>query len=435
MRYKWIVIVCLVLFAQHGFAQGDVCKYSRALYYDDFGGNDPIDPWYYIGTYPNIVDYSNSNGAETQEGQYTITKKGLQKILTLDNGYKGNYWFQIGDHTHPEENRGYFLEVNGYTFSSSVVYKTTIDNVDAHTGQKLIFSAYITDVVCTACLGDIMHHMECSDCGMCFPSEVDLDIRLYDAATNQRLKYFWDRIWSNKEWQLIEHTITVYQNVSSVRLEIALRARESCGVVGVIDPHGNDFAIDDIKLSVCGPEYVAHDTTVCDTLLPIFWRGHYFSRAETQIDTIRDVDNVDSVCVYNTLKTTPCYRLYPLIVNKYNRQLLCDNVTMSNLFSQNTPISFQWYKDGVPIEGANADDYSELDELHGIYQLCIGMSDGTYVWSNIIEIPDTRVPSPVRVQIYNSRGVPVREDQVRYGIYLYRYEQDNHVWTEKKLFP
>lgn len=431
MRYKWIVIVCLVLFAQHGFAQGDVCKYSRALYYDDFGGNDPIDPWYYIGANPNIVDYTNSNGAETQEGQYTITKKGLQKILTLDNGYKGNYWFQIGDHTHPEENRGYFLEVNGY-LSESVVYRTTIENVNVHPGQKLVFSAYVTDIVCTACLNDIADHMGCSNCGLCIPSAVDLEFRLYDAAKNQRIRFFQDRVWTNTEWQPIEHAVTMYQDVSSVRLEIALKGRQNC-IVG--DSYGNDFAIDDIQLRVCGPEYVAHDTTVCDTLFPFSWRGHEFIYSGTRIDTIRDVDLDDSVYVYNTIKDTNCYRHYSIIVNKYNWQLLCDNIALRNLFPQSTPETFQWYKDGKPVDGANMDNYSEQDELHGSYQLCIGMSNGTLVWSNIIDVLDTRVPSPVRVQIYDSRGVPVREDQVRHGIYLYRYEQDDHVWTEKKLIP
>lgn len=427
MRYRWIIIVCFVFFAQHVVAQGDVCKYGRVLFYDDFGGNDPSDPSSYHGNYPNIVNYTNSNGSGMKEGLYIITRKGCMKTLTLENGYKDNYWYMIGDHTHPDERRGYFLEVNGY-LSQRVFYKTTINNVDVHPGQKLILSAYATDVVCTSCLVDISKHMDCNNCGMCIPHTIYLDFRLYDAATDQKLMSFRRKVESSETWTLIEHATTMYKDISSIRLEIELMDIVSCD-------YGNDFAIDDIKLSVCGPEYVAHDTTVCDTLLPIFWRGHYFSRAETQIDTIRDVDNVDSVCVYNTLKTTLCYRLYPLIVNKYNRQLLCDNTALSNLFPQSTPVSYQWYKDGKPINGANIDDYSGFDELHGIYQLCIGMSDGTYVWSNIIDIPDTRVPSPVRVQIYDSRGVPVREDQVRHGIYLYRYEQDDHVWTEKKLIP
>jgi hypothetical protein len=31
--------------------------------------------------------------------------------------------------------------------------------------------------------------------------------------------------------------------------------------------------------------------------------------------------------------------------------------------------------------------------------------------------------------------VPVREDQVTHGMYLYRYTQGERTWTEKRLIP
>ena len=177
------------------------------------------------------------------------------------------------------------------------------------------------------------------------------------------------------------------------------------------------------------------DTAVCDSLLPYRWRKHVWKDIGAVVDTLYDIDDDDSIYLHLSLDTFHCEHLYPIIVNKYNWQLLCDNVTLRKLFPDYTPIAYQWYRDDVPIPGATNDDYSEQNELHGSYQLVVKLSNKKKVWSNIIDILDTRVPSPVRVQIYDSRGVPVREDQVRHGIYLYRYEQDDHVWTEKKLIP
>lgn len=175
------------------------------------------------------------------------------------------------------------------------------------------------------------------------------------------------------------------------------------------------------------------DTAVCDTLLPLTWRAHEWYSTGSFVDTIKDLDDDDSVHLVLSLDTFKCERLYPIVVNKYNWVLLCDQVTLRRLFGNMVIAGYQWYKDGKPVPGATEDDYSEQNELHGSYQLVIRLSDGSYVWSTIVEILDTPEPAPVRVQIYDSRGIPVRENQVNYGIYLYRYEQGGRVWTEKKL--
>ena len=175
------------------------------------------------------------------------------------------------------------------------------------------------------------------------------------------------------------------------------------------------------------------DTAVCDTLFPLTWRTHEWYSTGSRIDTLKDIDGDDSVHLVLSLDTFKCERLYPFVVNKYNWVLLCDQVTLRRLFGNMVIAGYQWYKDGKPVPSATEDDYSEQNELHGSYQLVIRLSDGSYVWSTIVEILDTPEPAPVRVQIYDSRGMPVRENQVTYGIYLYRYEQDGRVWTEKKL--
>ena len=105
-------------------------------------------------------------------------------------------------------------------------------------------------------------------------------------------------------------------------------------------------------------------------------------------------------------------------------------------YADSDGLTYQWYKNGEPIPGANEDDYSEYDELHGTFQMILTLDGDEEVCSNILEI-NTAVQEeqPVHVFIYDSRGVPVRENQVTHGIYLYRYEQGDQVWTEKKFIP
>jgi hypothetical protein len=61
------------------------------------------------------------------------------------------------------------------------------------------------------------------------------------------------------------------------------------------------------------------------------------------------------------------------------------------------------------------------------------MNDDTYAWSNIITITDTPEPQPVIMHIYNSNGMPVTEQRLTPGIYIYHYQQGDHVWTQKKI--
>lgn len=238
------------------------------------------------------------------------------------------------------------------------------------------------------------------------------------------------------------------------------------------------------------------DTVACDTLMPIEWRGHTWSEVGTVIDTLRDIDIDDSLYIHLSIDTVTCCpeiiriyadsaicdtllpflwfyqdtmllfsdiglqeieyghrkwlkctgeihtlsldtfhceRLYPIIVNKYNWQLLCDNITLRRLFPEQKAVAFQWYKDEQKILGANEDDYSEQNELRGVFQLRVQMDDGLYVWSNILEINNSDVQQPVHLRIYDSHGFLMPEGNLPRGVYLFRYEQGDRVWTEKKL--
>jgi hypothetical protein len=135
------------------------------------------------------------------------------------------------------------------------------------------------------------------------------------------------------------------------------------------------------------------------------------------------------------LDTIHCERLWIIIVNKYNWQLLCDNVALRRYFPGRSARAFQWYKNDEPVAGATEDDYAEQNELHGVFQLRVTLDDGEVIWSNIIEIADTEQEQYITKRIFDSRGQEVSEEQVKNGIYLYRYEQGGKVWTEKKRIP
>ncbi len=201
---------------------------------------------------------------------------------------------------------------------------------------------------------------------------------------------------------------------------------------------------------------ITADTTVCDTLMPYRWRDTLFTEPARYEILYKDKRDCDSVLYILTLSTEHCERpdpptppdppeppdpptppepeCYPIIVNKYNWVLLVDNVAVQKLFPNRMVQAYQWYKNGEPIPGANEDDYSEQDELHGEFQMILKLDGDEDICSNILEINiEQQAKQPIRIRIFNSHGMPVSENQITHGIYLYRYEQGDKQWTEKKL--
>lgn len=180
---------------------------------------------------------------------------------------------------------------------------------------------------------------------------------------------------------------------------------------------------------------MTYDTTVCDTLLPYTWRGVVFSESGEKRIMEKSSQECDSIEHIYTLSTFHCEKLWPIIINKYNWQLLCDNVVLRQLLPERTPTAFQWYKNEQPIDGATDDDYAEQNELHGVFQLRVTLDNGQTIRSNIISILDTQDQQPLHLQVYNSQGVLIPEKRVTHGMYLFRYEQGEKVWTEKRMVP
>ena len=216
-----------------------------------------------------------------------------------------------------------------------------------------------------------------------------------------------------------------------------------------------DIDIDDsvyvhktLQTKVCCPDIRTFrvDSAVCDTLLPFLWFYQDtmllfgdIGEQEIEYPHWRWENCIGEVHTL-ALDTFHCERLYPIIVNKYNWQLVCNNMELARLFPGMHPLEFQWFKDSVAIEGANADDYSEENELHGVFQLRIKLdrtvdNHDEYIWSNILDILPTSGFAPIIKRIYNSQGIPVSEEKTGSGVYLIHYQQGDRIWTEKKILP
>ena len=139
-----------------------------------------------------------------------------------------------------------------------------------------------------------------------------------------------------------------------------------------------------------------------------------------------------------------CERLYPIVVNKYNWVLLCDNVRVKQLFPDQTVIGYQWYKYDEPIPDAVQDNYSEQKELYGKYQLRLQLSNNEYRWSNILVIGSDTKPPMTMVRIYNTYGHLLMRYETENafavpalpsGIYLIQRSGDEQVWTDKIFVP
>ena len=169
---------------------------------------------------------------------------------------------------------------------------------------------------------------------------------------------------------------------------------------------------------------------ICDTLMPYVWHGFGDSAViEEEGEHIIEIPSKrwpDCIAYRITviLNVEHCERLYPLIVNKYNWQLLLDNVTLRRLFPNRTATSYQWYKNEEPISGATEDDYAEQNELNGIFQLRVTLDGDQIIWSNILTISPSEKEVPIEIKVYNWQN-----------LYLIRYEQGDKVWTEKRLIP
>jgi hypothetical protein len=451
----------------------NVCPHGTILFREDFGGNDPSDPI----TSPTPLTTMSTKYRQDfdvqrttpSSGKFIVAKYGWQNSLVLSTtADMFSQWFVQDDHTYLNDyTRGYVLEVDGKG-GNDAFYTTTFPVCHE---LDLSFSAYVANVL---------------EPGHSF-ARPKVRFLIQDELTNDTL---WEQSSGSIEpapsdyrqygipptmsapWHLVGASFHVPAGVSSIRLSIF--NDEDNGM-------GNDFAMDDIEIRLCRPEVdILSEHEACMNSPYVFESSvtaeggfqhpynYLWQYAPDSLDfndegwtnvTLGERLAFESVqkrhegwyrlCVTSAgidveterhcramsepfhLTVKEC--LYPIIVNKYNWQLLCDNVALRRLFPDRTAMAFQWFKNGEAIPGAIIDDYAERNELNGVFQLRVTLDHGEVIWSNIIEIIDSIEEIPIRVRIYNSRGEEVDESQVTHGFYLYRYEQGEHCWTQKRL--
>ena len=466
----------------------DICTDGVRLFREDFGGNNPSDPEVSSAGVPSISNlYKNGYSEFTQFG-FISTFEYLRTKRSQGN----NQWHAQDDHTYPDDyTRGYFLEVDAY---GGDIYKKTLSGT-LIPGSTLSFSAYVVNMHDACMIPGIQDFYGYTYPSLKFvikdaTNGKTLATHSTGAIIPDPDKVCQGSLEKQEEWQLVGLSCTIPENVESIQMiiqndaagyegndfgiddiEIHLCARATktlnhdtvvCDTIPFIewrntiyplaselrdtirDGYGMDsvYHVLNVTIEHCCPEYptIERDTAVCDTLLPFEWiidgRTLVFEKAETQeieLPHPKWTGCADVVYAY-TLETYRCFRLYPIIVNKYNQVLLLDNVKLAELFPEQKAVGYQWYKDGEAIDGATKDDYSEEGELHGAFQLYVTLDNEDEIHSNVITIHATSQQQPVLLRVYDSHGLQIQPGQIGRGVYLLLYQQGEHIWAEKKYF-
>ena len=466
----------------------DFCLEGKLLFREDFGGNDAEDSDISCAHVSGIANfYTNACQEVRKHPEYGMST--MNYVLTK-KGQGNRQWHVQDDHTYSNDyTRGYFLEVDGY---GGTIYKTTVNNL--YEGMELTFSAYIANLHDSCVIANMRKNY-----GYTYPrfkfilKDAESNAELATYTTGNILPDITTPCVLAKSalWQLKGMKYVVPEGVSSIQMLIN-------NDVASYDGNDFGIDDIEIRLCYMPAKKIVQDTIICDTIDNIVWRNKIYPLKNELRDTVYDSSGADSIyyilnvimehccpeikektitigtlcdtllpytlyfrdtvltfkmagdlllefqhpqwdCIDSIytlhLDTIHCERLYDIIVNKYNWQLLCHNVRVRELFPELTVTGYQWYKDGTAIPNATEDDYSEQNELHGVFQLRITLDDSRVIWSNIIELSEAKEEQTVHVRVYNSSGLLVTETQLTRGIYLFRYEQGDRVWTEKRLIP
>ncbi len=151
-------------------------------------------------------------------------------------------------------------------------------------------------------------------------------------------------------------------------------------------------------------------------------------------DTLETAYGCDSIVEVH-LFVRRCFP-YPIVVNKYNWILLCNNTLMEKDFEYK---AYQWYKDDQIVLGATKSYYTENKELDGCYQVGVTLENDTVLLSEKICIDAEHkfelYPNPVnrgqsvyikcgfdkselegaRVEVFNPLGIRVRNERARFN--------------------
>lgn len=156
------------------------------------------------------------------------------------------------------------------------------------------------------------------------------------------------------------------------------------------------------------------DTTVCDTLMPILWRGYTFTKPGEYRDTIRNSKGCDQTEYIYRLDTVHCEAPLPpeppkdtcladIVYKKWEDVIFCDN-------GRHEFVAFQWYKDSVIIIGETKQYlYQPAGFGNAEYQVEVTYTDGTKLRTCPITFTDAprSAETYVHIQTIIPHGTPL----------------------------
>lgn len=260
-------------------------------------------------------------------------------------------------------------------------------------------------------------------------------------ATYKGVNYFADTTFT-------EHTTTKWGCDSSTVVNIFVR-----------QPSFEDVAVEGCEMVMIDGEEITRDTIVtrvytnaggCDSTVrthvtihksshktitlegdyDVWYNGKKYVRSVTLHDTLRNHWGCDSFLTVAILVKKALD--YPIIVNKYDYMLLCNN----NI-GQDKYTTYQWYKDGKALYNETKQYYNEPTygaKLNGCYQVYVTTNDGKEYFSEEVcfkeDKPLQLYPNPVQpneavtidyeftekekdglyIDVYNSAGLRIWSD-------------------------
>ena len=225
------------------------CNNGTVIYSEDFGGNNSSAP-NYSSTHGNFNSQLGfvANGMAGR-GSYCVLKHIPEDFVGF-TPVAGN-----SDHTHAgNPNVGYFMFIDPFDDSDGkTVAETTIENLCDQ--AELNFSFWASDMWSTSNANTFAAAHNGQQ-----PSAPRFDMQLINPNTGKILvqtSEFVPARTANQSWHQFGVTYVVPEGLHSVRFRLI--NRENNGM-------GNDYGIDDIKVTFCGVDVVQHnpDITVCE---------------------------------------------------------------------------------------------------------------------------------------------------------------------------
>ena len=255
------------------------CFDGSLLFREDFGGNSIEDPLVCQTPLTSMSNRYKQNKdvsfGSMAAGKYTIVKSGYANGDTI-NSY--SQWHIQDDHTYPNDyNRGYFLEIDGMG-GEDTFYELTMDGLC--TDIELTFSAWITNVHIYGHEQWLLNQgrtiVDPNLTFVIYDAQSGIEIARYDTGEIQpdaELPNINDWIKSNT-WNRYALKFSLPNGSHSARMKIINHATNGVG---------NDFAIDDIEVRLCGtkPEITIPDKICINKNLQL--KAHYPSAPEGTI--------------------------------------------------------------------------------------------------------------------------------------------------------